>query len=212
MIPRTRIHPRREIASIRPITREDLPRLLGPRDKTAAHPKRLMESHHDVARFLAAGFDNARIAALTGYSANRISVLASAPAMQELVAHYRSKIDEAFIASQDAYFDLATRNMLAAERHIADRIAELDADGEVLPIRDAIAISRDAADRFGYGKKQTNLNVNADFAALLEKAIAKSGKVIDGAAQALPDRRQPRQGERGSSLDAPAPSPIRRLA
>lgn len=211
MIPRAKIYPKREIESIRAIEREDLPRLLGPRDRTAAHPHRLKESHHEVARFIAAGFEYSRIGTLTGYSYNRIHTLADSPAMKELVAHYRAKIDESFIAAQDAYYDLATRNMLAAERHLSDRIAELDEDGELLPVRDAIAISRDAADRFGYGKKQTNLNVNADFAAMLEKAIERSGKTIDDPGHSSLDSRD-RQGAGAHTSSGPPLQRTRRLA
>lgn len=179
-IPRGRIGSSRKIAAIRSITREDLPRLLGPRDRAASMPQKLRDSHHTIARMLATGMKRKRICELTGYTYNRISTLAASPAMAELVAHYRAQIDAAFIESQDAFFNIATQNMLAAERHIADRIAELDEEGELLPVRDAIAISRDAADRFGYGKKQTNVNVNTDFAQLLERAITRSAKVIDG--------------------------------
>jgi len=65
---------------------------------------------------------------------------------------------------------------------IADKLGEAEEAGETLPVRDLIAISRDAADRFGYGKKQTNVNVNADFASMLERTIDRSRKarLIEG--------------------------------
>lgn len=208
---RGKIPKRREIEGIRPITREDLPRLLGPRDNSASIPQRLRESHHDIARLLATGLDLARIAAITGYSTNRVWQLSQSPAMVNLVAHYRSHLDTTFLAAAEPYYDLATRNMLAAERHLADRIAELDEDGELLSVREALAISRDAADRFGYSKRQTNLNVNADFAALLEKAIERSGKgpIIDGTpASSLDAPRRPP----GATVAQPQAAPLRRLA
>ena len=122
-----------------------------------------------------------------GYSAVRVNDLLNSPAMEELVAQYRLKVDEAFVENVDSFFEVATRNMMAAERHISDHIAELDETGELLPVRVALAISRDAADRFGYGKKQTNINV--DFASALEKAIARSGKgtVIEGPPSGRPN-------------------------
>ena len=155
----------------------DLERLKEPR-WVATTPQKLRDSHHMIARLAATGMRQKAIAEQVGYSRERVVQLLESPAMEELVAKYRAKVDDAFVESQDAFFALATSNMLAAERHIADAIAEADEQGELIPIRTALAISRDAADRFGYGKKTQNLNINVDFAAQLEKAIKRSGKDI----------------------------------
>ena len=64
--------------------------------------------------------------------------------------------------------------MLVAERQIADRLEDAEEEGVKLPLKDLLAISRDGADRFGYGKKSAVLNTNVDFAAILEQAIARS--------------------------------------
>lgn len=168
------------VTEVRDLTREDLGTLREARASTAlAFPAKLRDSHHRIARLVAAGIRQKDIAERTGYAPNRISIICQSPAMQELIARYREKIDDAFVDSIDAYYETATNNMLAAERQIADRLDEADAEGETLPMRDLIAISRDAADRFGYGKKATNVNVNIDFAAQLERAIQRSGKTID---------------------------------
>ena len=159
----------------------DLERLKEPR-YVATTPQKLRDSHHMIARLAATGMRTKAIAAQVGYSDIRVIHLLEAPAMQELVAKYREKVDASFIESQDAFFELATKNMLSAERHIADAIAEADEAGELIPIRTALAISRDAADRFGYGKKTQNLNINVDFAAQLERAIQRSGKTIEAKA------------------------------
>lgn len=177
----------------RPLTREDLALLVQGNRTSDAFPKKLRDSHHRIARLAAAGLRPFEIAQRSGYGRARVTALLSNPAMEELVARYREKVDEAFATNQDEYYELATSNMLAAERHIADQIAEADEAGELLPIRTALAISRDAADRFGYGKRQTNVNVNVDFAAQLERAIQRSGKTIEAS---------PNQGP-GSSLNRP---------
>lgn len=153
----------------------DLEKLREPRH-VASTPQKLRDSHHMIARLAAMGLRPGKIAEQTGYSRERITALLTSPAMDELVALYRRKVDEEFVEGADAYFTVATSNMLAAERHIADAIAEADEAGELIPIRTALAISRDAADRFGYGKKTQNLNINVDFASQLERAIARSGK------------------------------------
>lgn len=196
---------------------KDLGRLKDPR-YVAATPQKLRDSHHMVARLTAAGNRPGEVASLTGYSRERITSLLSSPAMEELVAQYRLKVDESFVENQDTFFALATQNMLAAERHIADAIAEAEDAGELIPIRTALAISRDAADRFGYPKKTHQTNVNIDFAAQLEKAIARSGKTIEGttssrvASSPTYEVATPSIGRVESSHGATRPPSIRRRA
>ena len=168
-------YPSTELLAVRELTREDLKVLEKPRSKGKSLAT-IRESHHRMARLFAAGLGIKEVAAKTGYSENRTSQLHVDPAFQQLIAQYREMVTEAFVLQADAYFELATANMVAAERHINDHIAELDEAGELLPIKTALAVSRDAADRFGYGKKQTNLNVNVDFAAKLEKARRRSDR------------------------------------
>ncbi len=142
-------------------------------------PQKLRESHHQVARLVATGLRDVIIAERTGYTPTRIGQLKASPAFMQIVSGYKAMLDGEFVEEADAYFKLAFGNMIASERHIADHLAEADEMGELIPIKTALAISRDAADRFGYGKRQTNLNVNVDFAAKLEDAIRRSGKLID---------------------------------
>jgi hypothetical protein len=146
---------------------------------TSTGPAKLRDAHHRVARLAAAGLRKTEIAQRSGYSYNRVCLLLASPAMQDLVARYRLRVDAAFERSQDEFFNLATANMLKAERQIADRLDDADDGAAALPMRDLVAISRDAADRFGYGKRETRVNLNADFAVELEKAIARSSKVIE---------------------------------
>jgi hypothetical protein len=173
-----------------PLVAADLERLKSPR-YIASTPQRLRDSHHMIARLAATGLREFKIAEATGYSRVRVQQLLDSPAMQELVSKYRAKVDDTFVEHVDSYFELATSNMVAAERHIADAIAEADEAGELIPIRTALAISRDAADRFGYGKKTQNLNINVDFAAQLERAIARSGKTIDSVPEPVTTDRLP---------------------
>ena len=202
----------------RPLTRDDLKLLPQERATHAVGtPQKLRDSHHMVARLVAMGVRSKAITQQTGYSDLRIYQLKASPAFQQLVSRYKAMVDGEFIESADAYFDLAFGNMLAAERHIADHIAEADEMGELIPIKTALSISRDAADRFGYGKRQTNLNVNVDFAAKLEDAIRRSGKLIDatplapGASPSPPV--QPAQGPLSRPpLADPAPLSFRRRA
>lgn len=164
-----------KVTRVRELVREDLEVLRRPRH-VASTPQKLRDSHHRVARLVAAGFRPNEISEKTGYSLARIAQLNKTPAFQELVASYRNKHDEAYERSLDDYYEYIKLNAIKAERRIADR---LDDEDEEISIRELVAISRDAADRIGYGKRQIVTNINVDFAARLEKAIARSGKTIE---------------------------------
>lgn len=182
-IPRGRIAKVLKIKGVRSLDRKDLDRLTQPRANHGV--SRFRDSHHRVARLYATGLRHAEVMEATGYSYQRLLTLHGSPAMQELIARYREKVNDEWAKEVDAFYSLATRNMLAAERQLSDRIDEADELGETLPVRELIAISSDRADRFGYPKKAQNLNINVDFAAQLERAIQRSGKQIDGQARVV---------------------------
>ncbi len=200
-----------------PMIAADLERLKEKRYAPST-PQKLRDSHHMIARLRATGLRGFQIAERMGYSAVRVNDLLNSPAMEELVAQYRLKVDETFVENTDAFFSLATSNMLAAERHIRDQIDQLDAAGELLPVRTALAISRDAADRFGYGKKTQQTNINVDFAANLERTLARSkGATIEGQASSsdpLPSNSPPlpRSGKQEPNPPVASPPLLRRRA
>jgi len=196
---RGRLQPRPlEIESIEPIKREDLHLLKDLRENV--HPaakgliQRLRDPHHMLARFIAMGLKTSEAARRAGYTQNRVTMLKESPAFQELIAHYRKQVQDGWKEEVDEYMELATSNMLKAERQLAEKLEQAEEDDTFLPTRDLIAISRDAADRFGYGKKTVNLNVNVDMAARLENAIKRSSaaKVINATPiQAMPQGMSP---------------------
>lgn len=173
-------HPK--ILEVRPLTREDLGLLEDKRKGLDGRPisgavARFRDPHHRVARLFASGLRLFEVVDRCGYSYQRVHQLSTDPAFQELIAKYREKVDEAFVSNADEYYELATANMRKSERMIAERLEEADDEGAApIPLKTLVDISADRMDRFGYGKRQTNLNVNADFASLLEKAIVRSGK------------------------------------
>lgn len=173
------ISDRKGVLEVRDLTRDDIAVLAVPRAKTMV--KKLRDPHHKLAKLIAIGIPLRDAAIRSGYSYARAAFLTSDPAFKDLVAKYTYSITEKFEQAIDDYTELTTGNMLMAERMIREKLEEADEANELPPVRDLIAISRDAADRFGYGKKQTNLNVNVDFAAKLEDRIRKSGRqIIDG--------------------------------
>lgn len=166
------------LGEIRPLTREDLAEIMEPREATVV--KRLRDPHHLVARLIAAGVrPMEEVARRSGFSLGRIYTLQSDPAFKELCASYRTEEAKAFFEARDDFYELATSNMMKGERMLAEKLDEYDEEGKLPSLRDLVTVVGDRADRFGYGKRTTNLNVNVDFAAKLEQAIARSGKVID---------------------------------
>lgn len=171
----TKRTPGPSVTDIRPLVEADLEALRRP--SAGVRLKTIRESHHKIARLLASGLPLYEVAEQTGYSYIRIHMLSKDPSIVELVAHYRNMLTEDWRDEQSTFQTLAMRNMVAAERQISDKLDAADEAGELLPTRELLAISSDRMDRFGYGKKNMNVNVNVDFAAKLEAAIARTRKV-----------------------------------
>jgi len=199
-----------KLGPVRSLARADLSLLAQTRDTPAGSVvAKLRDPHHRIARCLASGMKQNEAAAICGMSYNRVHTLLKDPAFQDLVSKYRGQVDEAFVRSQDHFMEMATANMLRAESMIMEKLEDAEERGEFLPTRDLLAISRDAADRFGYGKKNTTLNVNADFAALLEAARRRS----DAARFVGSNATRPLTQSDGSEVLLPEPTsaPIRRI-
>ncbi len=169
-----------KVVGVRPLTREDMLRLQEPRP-SQNRPKAMRETHHRLARMVAAGFRTEEILHLTGFSQTRLYQLRGDPAFQELVAAYKDKVDEAYVRGIDEFYETSTSNMLRAERMIEEHLDEADESGEKVSIKTLMALTADRADRFGYSKKVVNRNENVDFAAMMEQIARSSGRsnVID---------------------------------
>jgi len=193
------------VLAMRELTKADLARLREPRQGMVV--KRMKDSHHFLARLFASGMNIQQVCAATGRNYHSTLMLRKSPAFEQLVQEYRGMVTQSWLEQLDGFTEIATANMLRAELAIADKLADYEENPEEnkISVRDLMAISRDAADRFGYGKHTTQTNVNVDFAAQLERAIRRSGKgpVID----AEPTRPTEAQGggttERGPVLAPP---------
>lgn len=190
------------LIEVLPLAQEDLEVLHAPRARTIA--QRFREPHHLVARLLATGMDQMEVARTVGYSVTRISQLEADPAFKQLLAVYRERITAKIEEKLDEFLNLATHNMVRAERTIADHFDQAEEEGELIPLKTALLIRADSADRFGYGKRQMNLNVNVDFAANLEKARQRSARVLGKEGGSAPSSLPPAPSEPSSSPDAPA--------
>lgn len=136
--------------------------------------KRLRDTHHMVARLFAMGLRPRAVAERTGYSLARISTLRQDPAFEELIACYRQDVDQSWREELDDYFGLATKARNTAVRMICDQLEDAEETGEKIPIRTLVTLNADLADRTGFGKRSTQVNLNVDFAAQLDRAIKRS--------------------------------------
>jgi hypothetical protein len=129
------------------------------------YPQRLRESHHHICYLMATGMTYTDIAAKTGYSLSRISILANSPAVQEQVAIYRREILKPKIASDVEELKAACGHHLY--RMMSDHLHELDAADMLLPFRDICSGIKTI-----HGNSGQTVNINVGFAARLEQAVA----------------------------------------
>ena len=167
-----------QLLSVRPLEESDLAVL---REKSApiARLQTLRDSHHNIARLMAAGLTNTQIAQTTGHSLQSLTRWRNDPALQELVAGYRAVVTEEWRDEVDSFQRLAMSNMLKAERMLGDKLDKADEEDDLPTYRDLVSISSDRMDRFGFGKRSSQTNVNVDYAAALEAAIARQRKTIE---------------------------------
>ncbi len=170
-----------EIAVLRP---EDLAFLQEKR--VVPMLKKIRDSHHAIARYLASGMSMTETAQVCGFSITRISLLAQDPGVKELIEHYRQIITDEWVKNQDEYHRLIYANGIKAQRQIGDQLDKADEEDEPVPLRLLTAIASDSADRVGYGKKSTTVNVNVDFAGRLEAARRRASSQIDAKADSAP--------------------------
>ena len=133
------------------------------------------ERHHAVARLVAIGATHDHIRRQTGCSFKRISLLLTDPSFKELVTLYHNDVEKIWNRNVDQYLDLGMGNMIRAEAMIQDKLDDADEKGEELPLLTLNRLSQDRADRFGY-PKTSQVEHKHDFAALLDRAIERSGK------------------------------------
>lgn len=173
-----RKHTEISIRSVRSLTPADLAVLSLPR--APIDIKRIRDRHRHVAFLCALGRPTTEIAAEVKMSPARVKELRIAPATQELIARYTAQIEDARLKAAADYGKLATSTMLDAERVISREMAKAAADPAAkVDLRTLNRIAADRMDRFGYGKHSTSesRNVNLNFAANLEAAIARARKV-----------------------------------
>lgn len=151
---------------------------MGALTKAGVALDRYRERHHAVARLIAIGATHDHIRRVTGITYKRISLLIADPSFAELVDHYSADVEKKWNTNLDQYLDLGMSNMIRTEAMIQDKLDEADEKDEAIPLLTLNRLSQDRADRFGY-HKTSQVEHKHDFAALLDKAIERSGKAKD---------------------------------
>ena len=205
-----RVAKERRIGPVRELTRVDLDALREPRPKGSA-AKRFRDSHHRVAVLFAEGLRATQVMAMTGYSHNRVCQLIADPTFKELIASYRADAHTHLRENLDEFRNLSIGNMVEAELQLEEVLASARDSEEPLAVRELVAITADRADRFGYGKHQTNTNVNVDFAKSLDAAVKRTEKVITGEALQQVSPPRPAAQDRGTPSHLAVAEPHRTL-
>ncbi|HEX4500616.1 MAG TPA: hypothetical protein VH187_05500 [Scandinavium sp.] len=127
--------------------------------------QRIRDSHHWLARAIAMGKRHFEVAAETGYSISRISILLADPTFQNLVQMYRREFAEQDIEGHMDARQMLQQNFVKSLRlqsDLLDDYADAHEAGEKLPAGVILDNVVNLADRLGHGKTQTNVNVDAN--------------------------------------------------
>lgn len=191
---------KREIISVRELAKEELGQLYTPRRITTVG--KLRDSHHRLAFLFAVGHTMKEVAEIVGYSYHRVRYIRNSPAFDQLVADIRKDVMAEQIAQVDLFASTQSSNMVRASLMLSDHLEAAEETGELLPVRELVSIIADSADRFGYPKKGVNVNVNADFGALLEARLRKQRESAPPVSPAL------ELSAEGSDRSSPAVTPL----
>lgn len=115
--------------------------------------KRLKQIHHELARLLASGLSPAEVAASTGYSASRISILQRDPSFKGLMDHYKTQRDEVFV---DVHKRMATLGIDAADE-LQER---LETNPESFSVGQLTELMKATLDRGGFSPVQKTQSVS----------------------------------------------------
>jgi len=182
------------LAYARHIAQEDLGKLDEAKGSVAPAIVKIRDSHRALARLLATGVSPGEAAAKTGYSNSRVSILLADPSFQELLAHYRGKVDEVFVDQLKKIELLA----MSASNELLERLEEKPeefSNGQLMALMESGLDRTIAPKKGGAPTLQVNVgntvNMADDVAKLFGLAQAKVSAppvVIDQPAQAKVDQ------------------------
>jgi hypothetical protein len=161
------------LEGVRPLTQAEYETL---NPKRAALPQ-IRASHHRMAELHAAGLTAAQISDLTGRSLTHVRNFPKVPANAELIAE---KVGEALAAPEPVTDPIQERIRLITQvgtlalTKLRDRLED---EGYEMSDRMLLAIAADSADRTGLGKQSTQVNLNLDLGARLQRARERQAEL-----------------------------------
>lgn len=172
---------------VRPLTAEDIAMLA--EDRNVQKPQKLSslsmlsERHRNLARLIAMGKTDWECSIITGYTASRISILKSDPAMKNLINHYSEEKDIVYIQAHEKMAQVVSTALDELQERLEDEEQRKEiSTGQLLQI---IEVS---ADRSGLGptsKSEVQVNVNiADRLEAARKRAREASRTIE--AKAIP--------------------------
>jgi len=160
---------------VREIVLADLPELEA--KPAEGRLKKLRDSHHQVARLLAAGMKAEEISQITGKATSTIYCLKCDPAFKDLIEFYRGRQDASYADLHERLRNLGGTAMALLQERI-------DEDPDKISNTLLTEVIKTTADRVGHGPKQTNVNINLDLEARLDAARQRAGLIIEASANA----------------------------
>jgi DNA mismatch repair ATPase MutS len=142
--------------------------------------QRIKERHRLLAKYVAAGLTRNEIAARLDMTPERVGQLTLDPAMQNLISQFRDHPHVVEMTGMDEIAllrSVSIQNALRSALAMQDTLNYYEDADEKVPVRESAKIFELSADRIGFGKHSTNINVNVDFAAQLDRAIDRSRSV-----------------------------------
>lgn len=138
---------------------------------------KLRQIHHEIARLLASGLNETEVAASTGYSISRVSILKQDPSFKELLAYYSQKSEEVFI-------DVRKRLAMLGTDAVAELQDRLDFKPDSLTNTQLIEITKATLDRAGYNPVAKSENVQVlltgdELARMKSKIGGANVRVVD---------------------------------
>ena len=135
--------------------------------------QKLSVIHETMVRMFALGATTGEVADALGYTPCRVSIIKNSPAFQERLARFSATADEATHRHIDRTVAMMAVGRDTTLSQMLDRVESGELSDAMLPKYFAAF-----ADRTNYHPKtQTNININANFAARLELARARSREI-----------------------------------
>lgn len=154
---------------------EDLLKLAGQPGAGLSPLQRIRQPHHAAARLVAEGRKNVEVAAMTGFTPERVWQFKQDPAFQELVEFYKGQVQGKYL---NVHERLATLGVMATEE-LLERLGD---EADSFSNAELLDLATKSLDRAGYGptsKKEVSVTGGVSFELLerIKSEVSSGGAV-----------------------------------